>query len=399
MRKRLLYTTNLLLLFFLATNLKSQHRLLNYRLHFSLSPSVSTGARFENGSTVAATPNITGTHYLNPLFSILWGRPNPQYTPLQNFARKFNYSLFFELILNRQHSVSTGFEIGARGYRIHSDQSDDFIVMYRNINVPVFYTYTSRLGSYWRWRNHFGAAINRATSVPKFTFDVLDIKQAPTFYPTVFIGTEIAYLQSKGPFTYGIEYHHGFKNVIDHRYYALNYQTDSYIKIFSNGSHFRLNIKWFFAAGSIKVEQRERQHKKHKQAEIFDTYATIPQRIKKMPVEIAVKNTRIDICFRDDQTVDGDSILVELNGVEIVRVVSLGRAETCFTVDLNPTGGNNLVIHALNLGSIPPNTYEVAYYDGDFRSTLKLKSDLENSSSINFTVNPQLPREEPEEKE
>ena len=398
MSKRLLYTTTAILLFLGSNIAHGQHRLLNYRLHFSLSPSVSTGARFENGTTVAATPNITGTHYLYPLFSLLWGRPNPQYTPLQNFGRKFNYSLIFELILNRQHSVNIGAEIGARGYGIRSDQSDDFIVMYRNINIPLFYTHTSRLGDYWRWRNHIGGAINRASSVPKRTFDVFDIRSSPTYYPTVFIGTEISYLQSKGPFSYGIEYHHGFKNVIDHRYYALNYQTDDFIKIFSNGSHFRLNIKWFFASGSIKVKERQRR-KKNKEPEVYDPFATINQREVKLPVEIQVKNTRIDICFRDDQTIDGDSIMVELNGLVVSRTILLGRGETCYTVDLKPEGGNNLVIHALNLGSIPPNTYEVAYYDGDFRSTLKLKSDLENSSSINFTVNPNLKREEPASEE
>jgi len=245
-----LRTLFLSLLFLLGTAmLSAQHRELNYRLHFSLSPSVSTGARFENGSTVAATPNITGTHYIYPLFSILWGRPNPQYTPLQNFARKFNYTLLFELILKGKHSLTTGIEVGARGYGIHSDQSDDFIIMYRTWSLPVFYTYTTRAGSYWKWRNHAGVAANRASSVPKRTFEVFDIKRHPTFYPTVFVGTELSYLQSKGAFSYGIEYHHGFKNVIDHRYYALDYVKGQ--QILSNGSHFRLNIKWFFAAGTI----------------------------------------------------------------------------------------------------------------------------------------------------
>lgn len=388
MGKRLQYF--LLFLFFVCSFSLSaqQHRLLNYRLHFSLSPSVSTSARFETGSTVAATPNITGTHYLYPLFSLLWGFPNPQFTARQNFGRKFNYSLFFELILSRQNSVNAGFEIGARGYGIKSDQSDDFIVMYRNLAMPFFYTHTSRVGNYWRWRKHAGFAINRASSVPQFIEDVIEIKKSPVFYPTLFIGMEIAYLQSKGPFAYGIEYHHGFKNVIDHRYFALDY--DQGLKIFSNGSHFRVNIKWFFKAGSFKVKRRER---KIDEPYIYDPFATIPYRIKKLPKQVIVKDTVIKLCFRDDQTIDGDSILVELNGKEIARTISLDRTEVCYTVHLNRTKGNNLVIHALNLGRIAPNTYEVVYYDGDYRGKLRLKSDLENSSSVNIIVKPQHKRE------
>lgn len=363
---------------------QGQQRQLPFRVHFSLSPSVSTGARFESGSPIAATPNITGTHYLYPLFSILWGRPNPQYTPLQNFARKFNYSLFFEFILHRQHSISTGFEIGARGYRIHSDQSDDFIVMYRNLNIPVFYTYTSRLGSYWRWRNHAGAAINRASSVPKLTYEVIDIKRTPVLYPTIFVGTEISYLQTRGPFTYGIEYHHGFKNVIDHRYFALDYVKG--LKVYSNGSHFRLNIKWFFASGTIKFKERKKD--KEKPVVVHDPYFDLIHRSKKMPVEVKVKNTNIELCFRDDQTVDGDSVTIELNGLIVARTLSLTKAENCIKIELKPTESNLLVIHALNLGKIPPNTYEVIYYDGERREVLKLKSDMDNSSTISFVVDP-----------
>lgn len=389
MDKRLRYF--IFFLFFISSwvvNAQQDYKLINYRLHFSLSPSVSTSARFETGSTVAATPNITGTHYLNPLFSLLWGYPNPDFTRAQNFGRKFNYSLFFELILNRKHSINTGFEIGARGYQIESDQSDDFIIMYRNVAMPFFYTHTSRVGSYWRWRNHAGFAINRASSVPKFIKDVIEIKKSPTFYPTIFVGTEIAYLQSKGPFSYGIEYHHGFRNVIDHRYFALDYTGG--LKIFSNGSHFRLNIKWFFAAGSFKVKRRKR---KNREPYIYDPFASIPTRIKKLPKQIIVKDTVIKLCFRDDQTIDGDSILVEFNGKEVARTILLGRGETCITLNLDRKRGNNLVVHALNLGTIAPNTYEVVYYDGDYRGTLRLKSDLENSSTINFKVDEGYKRE------
>lgn len=372
----------------LVLNAQQNYKRLNYRLHFSLSPSVSTGARFETGSTVAATPNITGTHYINPLFSLLWGFPNPDFTASQNFGRQFNYTLFYELILSRQHSINTGFEIGARGYRIESDQSDDFIIMYRNLSMPFFYTHTSRVGNYWRWRKHAGVAINRASSVPKFIQDVFEIKKSPVFYPTVFIGTEISYLQTKGPFSYSLEYHHGFKNVIDHRYFALDNKQG--LKIFSNGSHFRINIKWFFAAGSFKVKRRQR---KIDEPYIYNPYATIPTRIKKLPKQVIIKDTVIRLCFRDDQTIDGDSILVELNGKEIARTILLDRTEQCFTVNLNRDRGNNLVIHALNLGKIPPNTYEIVYYDGNYRGKLRLKSDLENSGTINFKVDPGYKRE------
>jgi hypothetical protein len=371
-----------------CTALKAQHKLLPYRVFFSMSPTLSTGARFENGSSVAATPNITGTHYLHPLFSFLWGRPNPQYTPLQNFARKFNYSLFFEVAVTRRKSITTGFEIGSRGYAIQSDQSDDFIIMYRNINIPLFYTYTVLPGTYWKWNVIAGGAINRASSVPKITYEVFEIKHTPKYYPTVFVGTELSYLHTKGPFTYGVEYHQGFKNVIDHRYFALDYVKG--MKIHSSGSHVRLNIKWYFASGFFKLKQKAAKENPDVVKPELDPYGSIIYRTRKTPVLVRVKNPQISICVRDDQTIDGDSVTLELNGLIVARTVALNRTEQCYTIDLSPTGENQLAIHALNLGKIPPNTYEVILYDGDFREVLNLKSDMENSSTINFIVDPNM---------
>jgi hypothetical protein len=121
---------------------------------------------------------------------------------------------------------------------------------------------------------------------------------------------------------------------------------------------------------------------------VADPDYELMQRNKKFPVEIRVRNTHISLCLRDDQTVDGDSVAVEFNGEIITRSISLAKGESCIELDLKPEGPNNLAVHALNLGTIPPNTYEVVYYDGDKRKTLRLKSDMENSSTVSFIVDP-----------
>lgn len=354
-----------------------------WRFYLATSPSVTVGNRFEGNKKTIGISDLTGYHHIYPLLSILWGTPNPDYSKWQNFARKLNYTIYAEKVLSAQNSVFTGFEIGGRGYRIYSEQSQDLLLMYRNINIPFGYTRSSKTNMFWQLRKHVGFAVNRASSVEKITLKFIDVKADPTYYFTLFAGLELSYLQQKGPFNFSLEYHQGFKNVIDHNYLGYDYVKGT--KIYSNGSHFRLNIKWYL--GNLFRKGKKVHHADDKEGPNI-VRNSLNNRTTLQPVKYETRNKNLKLCFADDQTVDNDSIAIEMNGYLIHEGIAVLKAETCITLELSETHSDMLIFHALNLGRIPPNTYVVRIYDGDKLVPVTLKSDLSKSASLELIYKP-----------
>src|SRR5688500_7227776 len=84
------------------------------RWFFTLGPSLSVGNRFEGGITTFSAPDITGGHHIRPLFSPLWGFPNPQYTGPENLGRKLHLGIQYERFFNSRFALVTGAELGSR---------------------------------------------------------------------------------------------------------------------------------------------------------------------------------------------------------------------------------------------------------------------------------------------
>ena len=104
----------------------------------------------------------------------------------------------------------------------------------------------------------------------------------------------------------------------------------------------------------------------------------------KPPVEFRVKSNKLKVCFRDDQTIDGDSINIEFNKIILTENIRLVREFECVELNLSDNLDNIMVIHAVNEGRIPPNTYEILVMDGFSERKIELKSDLKSSASIKF---------------
>lgn len=354
-----------------------------YNVYLTMSPTVTFGNRFIDGSTQFTSPdNKTGKNTIYPLYSVLDGYPNPQLTVVQNFARKFTWGVLLETYLNEQYSFNMGFEIGARGYKLHSERSISSLISYRNLSMPLYFSRYKWLGSFWTMKFNYGGHLNFAYSIPKSN-KVVNIKRSPEFYPTLGGGIETAYMGKEGKLSFELAYYHGWRNIIDHVYIGVDNRYGE--RITATGSHLRLSLKYNF--------KRLGKDKKAKKVSIVaDPVITTPpqpyiERTLKEAEQLEVKNQSLTFCFLDDQTIDGDSIQVMWNDSLISVAIGLEKEPHCIPFKLKP-GGNRLIVHAINEGKIKPNTYEIRIQDGEELRVVRMKSDMQNSAVLEVILKP-----------
>lgn len=113
----------------------------------------------------------------------------------------------------------------------------------------------------------------------------------------------------------------------------------------------------------------------------------LPSKLAEREIEISqtkiqVKDKKLLLEIFDHRQEDGDIISLNFNGKWILKQKKLRKLPLKLVVELNDTGENYLILHAENLGEIPPNTIAVRYYlDGD-RKIVVLNSDLNQSEMI-----------------
>ncbi|HWY12456.1 MAG TPA: hypothetical protein VN026_14080, partial [Bacteroidia bacterium] len=108
----------------------------------------------------------------------------------------------------------------------------------------------------------------------------------------------------------------------------------------------------------------------------------------KLQEKINVRDTLMMAEVWDKGIVDGDRISLYLNGVEILHDYTVGRIKKEIALHLVP-GKNFLVMHALNLGRIPPNTAAIELNDGESKPQLIiLNSDLKKSGAVELNYKP-----------
>jgi hypothetical protein len=102
---------------------------------------------------------------------------------------------------------------------------------------------------------------------------------------------------------------------------------------------------------------------------------------------IKVSSPDIVIQVWDHKEEDGDIISLNLNGKWVTENHLLKKAAKAFKVKLHPKE-NFLILHALNLGSIPPNTASFAIIEGKQKQTFILRSDLQQSQALSIVYEP-----------
>ncbi len=102
---------------------------------------------------------------------------------------------------------------------------------------------------------------------------------------------------------------------------------------------------------------------------------------------MVVKSRFVKIMVWDNKEVDGDKINLSLNGDWILKDYTLTRKPKIIEVELKE-GVNHIILYALNLGDIPPNTAAVAVNDNDKLQEILLESTLENCGALEIIYNP-----------
>ncbi len=96
---------------------------------------------------------------------------------------------------------------------------------------------------------------------------------------------------------------------------------------------------------------------------------------------VVVHSKVVKIYVWDINQEDGDIVSVNLNGEWVIRDFMLSNAGDYFEVELKDNL-NYLVLHAHNLGSIPPNTAGVAILDDKGRKAVTMRSNMNVSEAL-----------------
>lgn len=97
-----------------------------------------------------------------------------------------------------------------------------------------------------------------------------------------------------------------------------------------------------------------------------------------------VGQTEVEFHIWDDDLNDGDIISLNLNGKWVLRNFTVTKNIKLVTATLDRYKPNLLVMYAHNLGSIPPNTAKLSFFDGEKQQVLSIKSDLSMCGAIRF---------------
>lgn len=107
---------------------------------------------------------------------------------------------------------------------------------------------------------------------------------------------------------------------------------------------------------------------------------------------IVVDKTEFTLQFLDHKEQDGDIISINLNGKWIIENQVLKNRPLQVKIKIDPQLENYMILHAENLGTIPPNTCAITYYYNGRRKQVVLNSNLNESEMI------QIKYEEPKKK-
>ncbi|MFZ4057466.1 MAG: M16 family metallopeptidase, partial [Ferruginibacter sp.] len=101
---------------------------------------------------------------------------------------------------------------------------------------------------------------------------------------------------------------------------------------------------------------------------------------------IDTKSGNIKVELYDNGEVDGDEVTVYFNGKAISTKQKLSEKAIVFELKAIKSAGNELVMYADNMGSIPPNTAVMKIYCDDQVYEVRIESDEQKNGAIRFTV-------------
>ncbi|MBL7893219.1 MAG: hypothetical protein JNL63_11360 [Bacteroidia bacterium] len=239
------------------------------------------------------------------------------------------------------------------------------------------------------------------------------------------VNTDISYehlLRGRNTISIGLKFNFGLDNVLNGDYSVMRDGSAIEAEQFaSKGTFVGLTLKYGFRF--IFVEKRVRKPKVKTPVKQTDTAVAVVNPVivdpvvkdpivivkdenknteiaaGKIPKEIAGREVRlmkkvsvrvpkVTIRVYDSGTVDGDIVSLNMNGKWILENYQIRKTPYVFTAELQE-GTNILVLHAMNLGSIPPNTASILIDEGGKKQhMISLKSSLSTSGTVEIDYKP-----------
>lgn len=102
-----------------------------------------------------------------------------------------------------------------------------------------------------------------------------------------------------------------------------------------------------------------------------------------------ISNPEIDISLYDYGTIDHDTVTVFFNGIKMADRQELTSSPLRIHLTANPEREyQELILHANNLGDIPPNTSKMVIITSDKRYELRVTSSETENAMIRFRYIP-----------
>lgn len=108
------------------------------------------------------------------------------------------------------------------------------------------------------------------------------------------------------------------------------------------------------------------------------------QRKKLVVHTFDVTTDSLSLQFYDDSDIDDDTITVYYNNNIIISKQRLTDKPLIINIHIPPGTDNEMVMFANNVGSIPPNTALLIFYDNGVRKEIKIDSDTRKSGAVIF---------------
>ena len=116
-------------------------------------------------------------------------------------------------------------------------------------------------------------------------------------------------------------------------------------------------------------------------APLVSHYGQLQGRSIRVDRLLSVTRNDVRLAVWDNGIVDGDIISLFLNGERILHNHRVNKARYSIPVKVLP-GENLLILHAENLGDLPPNTIAVSLDDGSSEQLIIMNANLEESGAI-----------------
>jgi hypothetical protein len=248
------------------------------------------------------------------------------------------------------------------------------------------YLYTrASFGQTFNHRNFADPLVQGYTEDWTFNGTGMQLKDLVVNQRTYMIGAELGFKSfsddNTSSFDLGLSYYAPFVSTYT-RQYAFFQQG---VETGKSSVTFKGNTLMFNFRYTYNIPIRNRERRPRDTVKVKEHHEQVLKKVNGRDLDIQYKmKTRFDsvvIEVWDKGRIDGDQVSLYLNNELIQDGIQLEKEKKRIVLHLQP-GVNYLVINALNLGSIPPNTAAMYIYNGTEKISVKISSTIGTSGAV-----------------